>query len=322
MTDSAGAIPLGTRVVLRYRLPAGYSHPMTDVIGELVAVEPAVVVRTETRQLVQVTPDAVVALKALTARPVRTREIRALEAAAAAGWPGLELEWVDGWLLRAGAGFTLRANSAIPLGDPGTVADPADPAVRARLAGWFADRGLPLRLLIPDRLARVPEGWPAGGDVQVMAADLDNVPVPEGPTPVLVSGRPDQQWLSRYRNGVLPEHAERILVAVARGVVGFGRIGAPDDEPVAIGRAAVTDAPDGRRWVGLTAVEVAPEHRRHGLGTLMCGSLLRWGRDRGATHAYVQVADDNVGARALFRELAFVDHHRYRYLTEPVGPLT
>ena len=119
----------------------------------------------------------------------------------------------------------------------------------------------------------------------------------------------------------LPEHAERILVAVARGVVGFGRIGAPDDEPVAIGRAAVTDAPDGRRWVGLTAVEVAPEHRRHGLGTLMCGSLLRWGRDRGATHAYVQVADNNAGARALFRELAFVDHHRYRYLTEPVGPL-
>lgn len=320
-SDPAGAVPLGSRVVLRYRLPAGYSHPMTDVIGELVALEPAVVVRTETRQLVQVAPDAVVALKALTPRPIRTGEIRALEAAATAGWPGLELEWVDGWLLRAGAGFTSRANSAIPLGDPGTVADPADPEVRARLAAWFAERGLPLRLLIPDRLARIPSGWPAGGDVQVMAADLDNVPVPEGPTPVLVSGRPDEDWLSRYRSGARPEDARRVLGAVARGVLGFGRIGAPGSEPVAIGRAAVTDAPDGRRWVGLTAIEVAPEHRRNGLGTLMCGSLLRWGRERGATHTYVQVAEDNTGARALYRELGFVDHHRYRYATEPVGPL-
>lgn len=318
-SDPAGAIPLGTRVVLRYRLPAGYSHPMTDVIGELVALEPAVVVRTETRQLVQVAPDAVVALKALAARPIRTREIRALEVAAAAGWPGLELEWVDGWLLRAGAGFTLRANSAIPLGDPGTVGDPADPAVRARLAGWFADRGLPLRLLIPDRLARIPADWPSGGEMQVIAADLENVPLPEGPNPVVVSARPDPEWLSRYRGGgTLHEDARHVLGAVARGVLGFGRIGAPGSEPIAIGRAAVTDAPDGRRWVGLSAVEVAPEHRRNGLGTLLCGSLLRWGRGRGATHAYVQVADGNTAARAMFRELAFVDHHRYRYVTEPV----
>ncbi len=124
-------MPVGTRVVLRYRLPAGYSHPMTDVIGELVALDPAVVVRTADSRLVQVAPDAVVALKALGARPIRTGEIRALENAAAAAWPGLEQGWIDGWLLRAGAGFTGRANSATPLGDPGTVADPPRPG-RAR----------------------------------------------------------------------------------------------------------------------------------------------------------------------------------------------
>ena len=46
----APSVPLGTRVVLRYRLPAGYSHPMTDVIGELVSVEPVVAVRTADRR--------------------------------------------------------------------------------------------------------------------------------------------------------------------------------------------------------------------------------------------------------------------------------
>ncbi|MGC5162313.1 N-acetylglutamate synthase, CG3035 family [Rhodococcus sp. DT1] len=314
------AVPLGSRVVLRYRLPAGYSHPMTDVIGELVSMEPVVAVRTADKRLVQVSPSAVVAVKQIAARPVRTSEIRSLEHAAAAGWPGLEQAWIDGWFLRAGGGFTGRANSATPIGAPGTVADPADPEVRARLRDWFAARGLPLRLLVPDRLARIPQGWPTGDRVVVMGADLENVPLPEGPVPVAVAGEPDEEWLSLYRNGTVPPVGQAVLGAVAAGTLGFGRIGAPGQPPLAIGRAAVTHAPDGRRWVGLSAVEVAPEHRRRGLGTLLCGSLLAWARDAGATHAYLQVHDENVAARTMYRELGFVDHHHYTYATEPPAP--
>ena len=71
---------------------------------------------------------------------------------------------------------------------------------------------------------------------------------------------------------------------------------------------------------------VSPEHRRNGLGTLMCGELVRWGRENGATHAYLQVAVDNTDAQALYRDLGFGEHHRYRYARpddaigrEPVG---
>uniref|UniRef100_UPI002453AC85 GNAT family N-acetyltransferase n=1 Tax=Nocardia wallacei TaxID=480035 RepID=UPI002453AC85 len=67
------------------------------------------------------------------------------------------------------------------------------------------------------------------------------------------------------------------------------------------------------RWVGLTCVAVAAPHRRHGLGTLICAELVRWGHRHGATHAYVQVAVDNTGAQAMYREMGFVDHHDYRY---------
>ncbi|TCN54315.1 acetyltransferase (GNAT) family protein [Rhodococcus sp. SMB37] len=314
------AIPLGTRVVVRYRLPAGYSHPMTDVIGDLVSVEPVVVVRTAEKKLVQVAPNTVVALKALSARPIRTAEIRSLEHAMAAGWPGLEQAWIDGWFLRAGGGFTGRANSATPLGPRGTVADPDDPDVRARLRGWFADRGLPLRLLLPDRLAPSPEGWvPSSGPAQVMAADLDNVPLPPGLGPVAVSAEPDADWIALYRGGNLPDVAGAVLGAVVAGTLGFGRIGTPGTPPIAIGRAAITDAPDGRRWVGLSAIEVAPEHRRQGVGTLLSGSLLEWGRELGASHAYVQIEAGNTASRELYSGLGFVDHHRYGYLTEPVG---
>lgn len=315
----ATPIPLGTRVVLRYRLPAGYSHPMTDVIGELVSLEPVVAVRTPDRQLVQVSPGSVVALKALAARPIRNAEIRALEHAAAAAWPGLERDWVDGWLMRAAGGFTGRANSATPLGDRGTVADPSDPGVQRRLREWSSARGLPLRLLVPDRLARIPEGWITGDPVLIMAADIENLPLPPNEVPVTVAPRVDADWLSLYRGGVAPPVAREVLEAVAGGTLGFGSIGVSGSTPLAIGRAAVTDAPDGRRWVGLSAVEVSVEHRRNGLGSLLCGSLVRWGREHGATHAYLQVSEGNAAARAMYRELGFVDHHRYRYATEPVG---
>ncbi|UYP18293.1 GNAT family N-acetyltransferase [Rhodococcus sp. Z13] len=312
----AAPIPLGTRVVLRHRLPAGYSHPMTDVIGELVSLEPVVAVRTADGRVMQVAPGSVVALKALSARPIRVTEIRALEHAAAAGRPGLELDWVDGWLVRSGGGAGGDTDSATPLGERGTVADPADPEVRARLRAWFAARGLPLRLRVPDRLARVPADWPASASLLVMGADLQNVPLPPGQTPVTIGDGPDADWLALHRGG---EAARGVLRTVAGGTLGFGRIGAPGRTPLAIGRAAITDAPDGRRWVGLSDLEVAPEHRRQGLGTLVCGALLRWARERGATHAYLQVDEDDTATRALGRGLGFIDHHRCRYVTEPVG---
>src|SRR6185437_11525528 len=46
-----------------------------------------------------------------------------LERMAAAHWRGTEEEWLGDWLLRAAEGFTGRANSALPLGDPGLPLD-------------------------------------------------------------------------------------------------------------------------------------------------------------------------------------------------------
>ena len=42
-----------------------------------------------------------------------------LERVAARGWPGLEQDTLGEWLLRAGGGFTGRANSVLVVGDPG-----------------------------------------------------------------------------------------------------------------------------------------------------------------------------------------------------------
>ncbi|WP_137724056.1 GNAT family acetyltransferase [Prescottella subtropica] len=62
---------LGGRVVVRYRLPPGASHPLTDAIGTLEQLEPSVVVRTADGRVVEIDRAAVLRMKALGPRPER-----------------------------------------------------------------------------------------------------------------------------------------------------------------------------------------------------------------------------------------------------------
>lgn len=316
MTTERPGIPLGRRVVLRYRLPEGQPQQFTDVIGELVSYDP-MRVRTVDGDTVTVGTDRVVALKALGPRPIRIGEIRALEAAAIDGWPGTDRAWFDGWLCSAGNDYTLRANSAVPLGDSGRSADLSVPTLQ-QVSEWYTERGLPLRLRLPDRLAPVPPGWQTWGETLVLGMDITTFVLPRGPSMVRIDEHPHPAWseLHRYRGEdaldvPAPEPDLAELSAVHDGELGFAALGLPT--PLAIGRGAVTTAPDGRRWIGLTSVSVAAPHRRHGLATLVCAELIRWGHNRGATHAYVQVETGNDAALALYREMGFVEHHYYRY---------
>ena len=82
----------------------------------------------------------------------------------------------------------------------------------------------------------------------------------------------------------------------------------------AVGRGAVTSAPDGTRWAGLSAVHVVEEHRREGHARTLCGALLEWAAGRGATRAYVQVLADNAPAIALYESMGFGTQHHVRYV--------
>lgn len=63
---------LGTRVVIRYRRPPGSVPPLTDVIGHLLRVNP-VQVRTKRGDVVQISPDDVVIVRAVGDPPARRR---------------------------------------------------------------------------------------------------------------------------------------------------------------------------------------------------------------------------------------------------------
>lgn len=298
-------VTLGQRVVLRYLLPAGSSHPMTDVLGVLESLDP-VVVRAADGAQTTVECERVVALKAIPPRPVSRAAVRNLEHAAALGWPGLEQQWLGGWLLRAGAGFTGRANSVVPLSDP-----PTDALEKVR--AWYAERGLPPRFHLADRLPVELPGWQRLSEILVLTASLQDAGAP----PVDVRPAPDDAWLTGYHFGgkSLPAQAPAVLRAVIDGELGFGRIEV-GGAVAAIARGAVTTAPDGARWLGITAVEVAAGQRRHGLGQRICAGMAAWGHEHGAQQMYLQVAADNDAAVRLYRGLGFTEHHRYRYVIE------
>ncbi|TGD89051.1 GNAT family N-acetyltransferase [Mycolicibacterium sp. CH28] len=289
----AGIPSVGARVSIRYLLPAGSSPPMTDVIGHVQSLDP-VVLRTKSGELVSIAPADVMAVRELSDRPVRASEIRALEHAAALAWPGTEQHWHDGWLLRAGGGYTSRANSAVPLDFSATIASLPE------IIDWYAQRGLPPWLALPDRL--LPVRADGIKHTRVMVTDL---PAVKADAAVTFQDRPDADWLARYGRDV----PEQVLTAVVDGAVVFA-----STADAAVGRGAVTAAPDGTRWLGISAVHVAEGHRRRGHARVLCQALLGWGAQHGATRAYVQVLEENTGAIALYSGLGFVLHHHHRYV--------
>lgn len=281
----------GTRVAVRYRRPAGSIPPLTDAVGHLLAVDPVVRVRTKTGAVVEFPPGDAVALRVLTDAPVRTSQIRALEHAAAAAWPGLAHSWLEGWLLRAGHGAGIAANSAVPLhvsARIGTI-----PAIVA----WYEDRGLAPLLAIPDRLLPAPPGVTAELEERVLVRDVADADPGEPDPSIALSTRPDDAWL-RICGRDLPVG---VLTAIGDGELMFG-----SHPGAAVARAAVTDAPDGTRWVGLSALSGADDR-----AGAVCEALLAWGAGRGATRAYLCAAETCETSAA--ESLGFRLHHRRRY---------
>ncbi|HEU5474676.1 MAG TPA: GNAT family N-acetyltransferase [Actinophytocola sp.] len=296
---------LGHRVVLRRRAGERDGRPVfADILGHLVDVSGAgLVVRRDDGTRVSVPAAEVHRLRAV---PPGRADIVGLERVAAASWPAPETAALGQWLLRAGEGWTRRANSALVLGDPGL------PVLVAldRVRDWYVARNLVPRLAVPlptmaaaDRVA-ARSGWEHDVVTEVLVRPVS--PAPPDPE-VRFAPVPDAGWAAVYQARSVPPVANAILTGPP--VVTFGSL-VQDGVPVAIGRGVV----DGD-WLGIAAMETLPGHRRRGLAARMLRALLGWGAAHGAVRCYLQVEDTNAAARALYTGLGFVRHHRYRLHT-------
>src|SRR5579875_1150535 len=215
---------------------------------------------------------------------------------AAQHWQGTERDWLGGWLLRAAGGFTGRANSVLPLGDPGL---PLAQAVDAA-TDWYTRRGLPPMAVIATGLGAGPDeldgllarrGWGIQqSPAVVMTARTEPIaalPAAAGPdgTELSYAAEPDSQWLATYRylGQDLPPDARRVLLSAPGQVFASVR---RDGRTVATGRLSLAGG-----WAGLTAIDVAPDWRRAGLGTAVTAGLAARALDLGVTQMFLQVEE-------------------------------
>jgi N-acetylglutamate synthase len=300
----------------------------TDVLGDLVGYNATGVTVATRRGPEQIRHDEIHAAKRVPRSP---REITELERVASAAWPAPVVEPLGGWTLRAADGWTGRANSALPLGDPGMDRDAAIEAV----VRWYAATGLPARINVPlplraglDR-ALTARGWARAPETLVMTAPLATVlaatpPRPDLP-PVRLDPEPDAAWLAvvAARKRGLPAAARHVLTAPP--AVRFASVDRdPAAQPVgaatgqrlsAVARGAVVEA-----YLHLALLEVAEPARRQGLARHVTRALVEWAADSGAGTAFLQVESGNTAARQLYRGLGFTVHHTYVTRTASGGP--
>ncbi|MFF4896916.1 GNAT family N-acetyltransferase [Streptomyces sp. NPDC001068] len=315
------AADVGKRVSVRRLAGNGPTgEKFTDTVGVLTSWDDADTLTITRRDglTVRVPRSSLVAAKVVPAAPARRRgpaaTYRELARVTARGWPSPESGRLGEWELRAAGGFTRRANSVLPLGDPGMPLDPALDAVRR----WYAERGLPAYVQIATGAEGTQEPLAAElerrGWVREVSAELwtgATAPVAdraEG-AGVVLSRTADEAWLARYQRKGVTEVALRVLTGGPS--VWFATVPG-EDAPAAIGRLVV----DGR-WAGFAAVEVDPALRRRGLAGEVMAALARRALEEGASAAWLQVEADNTAARALYTGLGFGAHHAYHHYRAP-----
>lgn len=344
MVTDVRALPVGSRVVVRWRLSApdaATGATLTDSVGTLVSADDVELTVQTARGLVTIPVAQVTAAKQVPPKPTRrvpaqlALSTHELQRVMAPSWGAAEQHSLGEWELRASSGFTQRGNSVLAVGDPGMTVPEAVDAVES----WYAARGLPAKFAVAgpvgfdaaqDPLGAVllGRGYQLGSLTVVLTARTATVAAadPGGPA-VLTSTELDRAWLEAYRGTrtTVPEVTEAVLTGSPSQLFGQIRPGgglsqqlglrsdtAAGIRPVALGRLGFASG-----WAGLGAVWTDPAYRGRGLAAHLTARLAQQAHREGVPLMHLQAEHDNETALRLYRHLGFDSHSAYAYLTQP-----
>ena len=253
--------------------------------------------------------------------------IRLLEELSLNAWPALQTLCLDGWLLRFAGGYTRRANSVQPLYsalEAGNLIARIEHCEnlyasvrRQNVVFKMTDAAL------PDDLDTVlaQRGYNRDADTSVQTLDLQAFSPPillEGQ--VAIELQASEEWLAAYikmANVAVPHRPvlRQMLSNIVVPTTAFSSL-RRNSEIAAVGMAVAEGG-----YVGLFDIITAPQWRGQGLGTQLVASLLTWGRDTGATCAYLQVMRNNPAALHLYAKLGFAEAYGYWYRVKPAADI-
>lgn len=236
-------------------------------------------------------------------------DVTFLELSAARAWPALETADCQGWMCRSSRGYTQRANSCLPLDDPGRWADRI-----AAVETYFESRNQPALFKMPGE----PPWKPLDAELEVRGYSLSTpsrvlskeASAAEVSPDFRVNDRFDEAWWRGYQSSAfLPEIqapvaralASRVARPVVARVVHNGREAA----------WAFVSLVDDRGWV--FDVVVDPTLRGRGLGRRLMVGLEAEAVRRGAKSLHLQVLTANLAANALYESLGYTPTYLYHY---------
>ncbi|MFC6705527.1 GNAT family N-acetyltransferase [Flexivirga alba] len=327
---------IGRRVVLRSRLALGDSEPggptLTDTLGEVMSVTDEEVVVDTRNGPVTVARASIMLAKRVPPPPPRRAprahpnaiSIDELEELAVDGMPPLESAHIGDWLLRAADGYTGRANSALPLGDPGV---PGVAAVE-QVVAWYAERDQPALVHLPHGTGADPTASPLGTllakqDWRFFLRTLVMTKVASDDEPaqgdaktadvrIEVSDDPTDDWWHTASPRAL-DHRDTLGRMLERVRSAAYLTAYLDGRPAGHGRLVFTDG-----WSGIFDIHTDPAVRGRGIARALMRRAERTAIDRRIPLQYLQVAADNESAVGLYRSLGWQVHHEYHYATPEV----
>ncbi len=230
-------------------------------------------------------------------------------------WPAEDSRNLDGWTLRSSKGVTWRANSVLPFSSLINLS--LDEAIESAVKYYQKRDLIPAFKLTnccyPTNLDKVldSKGFKKEMETYVQIAPLNNGSSDCGRFSVKISETLKQDWISAYfklgeftsfelenRIGII----KRIRTGKAFASVRAG------GTTIGIGMGVIVD-----QALGLFGIITDPHHRGKGIASSINSALMSWGKERGASIAYLQVEKANSPALALYSKCGFSTLYDYWY---------
>ena len=295
---------IGKRVTIRLHEPSGGYR---DIVGILQSEHELITSKSKT---ISFSPDEIAIWREIKPLPdlagkgaPLSRRIIELEKLSDLTWPAQEIVEYGKWRLRISDGFSMRANSVLPIGEP-----PIDLASAVdEVIGIYRENKLKPTFSIPlpifDELDRYLEehGWNIKIDANFLVRDIGEIEVSSDPQfSIEILDYPSKSWLEVNSDQSLEKIMRRYPARY--GAIKIG------EQIIAVGRIATFGG-----WSIVTRLFVNSSYRGKGVARILMNNLLAAASEDGATKVALQVDNENGAALALYQSMGFTTHHKFVY---------